>query len=107
MSHRIDELYDIMFNTLKALQDKDNPMETDRAKAITSAVDTTVNIAKVEIDHMRLTGGHGSGFIPVQSIDRNRAQLPGETYSEKTGNGSNTVTTLANGATVTRHRMGG
>lgn len=56
---------------------------------------------------MRIAGGHGSGFIPVQSVDRNRPQLPGETYSERTGNGSKTVTTLPGGATVTRHKMGG
>ena len=107
MSNTIDNLRDIMFDCLQQLKAKDNPMEIDRAIAMTKVADVIVNSAKVEVDHMRITGGHGSGFIPVQSVDRNRPQLPGETYSEKTGNGSKTVTTLAPGATVTRHKMGG
>lgn len=107
MSNTIDSLRDIMFDCLQQLKAKDNPMEIDRAIAMTKVADVIVDSAKVEVDHMRIAGGTGSGFIPVQSVDRNRPLLPGETYSEKTGNGSKTVTTLAPGATVTRHRMGG
>lgn len=107
MSNTIDNLRDIMFDCLQQLKAKDNPMEIDRAIAMTKVADVIVNSAKVEVDHMRITGGHGSGFIPVQSVDRTRPQLPGETYSEKTGNGIKTVTDLGLGATVTRHKMGG
>lgn len=107
MSNTIENLRDIMFDCLQQLKNKENPMEIDRAIAMTKVADVIIDSAKVEVDHMRITGGHGSGFIPVQSVDRNRPQLPGETYSEKTGNGSKTVTALAPGATVTRHRMGG
>lgn len=107
MSNTIDSLRDIMFDCLQQLKAKDNPMDIDRAIAMTKVAGVIVDSAKVEVDHMRIAGGTGSGFIPVRSVDRNKPLLPGETYSEKTGNGSKTVTTLAPGATVTRHRMGG
>ena len=107
MSHTIDNLRDIMFDCLQQLQAKDHPMEIDRAIAMTKVADVIVNSAKVEVDHMRIAGGQGSGFIPVHAVDRTRPALPGASYSEKTGNGSKTVTTLPGGATVTRHKMGG
>ena len=107
MSHTIDSLRDIMFDTLQQLQDKKNPMEIDRAIAVTKVASVIIDSAKVEVDHMRIAGGQGSGFIPVHAVDRNQPALPGASYSEKTGNGSKTVTTLPGGATVTRHKMGG
>lgn len=107
MTNTLETLRDSMFDTLQQLKDKKNPMEIDRAIAITKVADVIVDTAKVEIDHMRLVGGDGSGFIPVQSAARTTPQLPGATYTEKTANGSKTVTALPGGASVTRHRMGG
>lgn len=107
MSNTITHLRDTLFDTLQRLKDKDNPMEIDRAIAITKVASVIVDTAKVEVDHMRITGGTGSGFIPAQSVDRTRPQLPGETYTEKTGAGNKTVTMLPNGATVTTHKMRG
>jgi hypothetical protein len=107
MSNTITHLRDTLFDTLQRLKDKDNPMEIDRAIAITKVAGVIVDTAKVEVDHMRITGGTGSGFIPAQSVDRTRPQLPGETYTEKTGAGNKTVTMLPGGATVTTHKMRG
>jgi hypothetical protein len=60
----INELRDLMFETLKALKDKDNPMDIERAKAVSNAAQVIVNSVKVEIDYLKVSGGTGSGFIP-------------------------------------------
>lgn len=49
--------------TLDALLDKQNPMELDRAKAVADVAQVMINIAKVEVDHMKISGGAGTGFI--------------------------------------------
>lgn len=55
-----------LFETLTALKNKEAPMDIDRAKAISEVAQTIINSAKVEVEHMKLTGGKGSGFIPAQ-----------------------------------------
>lgn len=57
--------------TLDALLDKSNPMDLDRAKAVAEVAQTMINVAKVEIDYARVTGGAGTGFI----VDRSEAPL--------------------------------
>lgn len=104
--HTIDDLRDMMFETLQALKDKEKPMEIDRALATKDVAQVIVNSAKVEVEHMRISGGAGSGFIPVQSAER-RPLLPGGSLTVATQGGSKTITQLPNGATVTRHKMGG
>lgn len=54
-----------LFDTLRGLSDKANPMEIDRAKAINEVAQTIINSAKVEVDALRVIGGIGSGFIPA------------------------------------------
>ena len=67
MSKTLDDLRDHLFKTLEGLQDKTNPMDIDRAKAVSEVAQTIINTAKVEIDHMRVTGSAGgSKFIPDQ-----------------------------------------
>lgn len=105
--HTIDDLRDMMFETLQALKDKDKPMEIERALAMKEVAQVIVNSAKVEVEHMRISGGAGSGFIPVQSVDRKQPLLPGDSMTVATKGGSKTITQLPNGATVTRHKMGG
>lgn len=103
----IDDLRGMMFETLQALKDKENPMEIERAIAIKEVAQVIVNSAKVEVEHMRIAGGTGSGFIPVLSVDRKHPPIPGESITIPTQNGIKTVTQLAHGATITKHRMGG
>lgn len=105
--HTIDDLRAMMFDTLQALKDKENPMEIERALAMKEVAQVIVNSAKVEVEHMRISGGHGSGFIPVQSVDRNKALMPGDSVTVPTQGGSKTITQLPSGAVVTRHKMGG
>lgn len=59
----ITELRAHLFDTLKELKNKDNPMDIERAKAVSDIAQTIINSAKVEVDHMKIAGGSGSGFI--------------------------------------------
>ena len=102
----INDLRNVLFDTLEALKNKEQPMDIDRALAMKEVAQVIVNSAKIEIDHMRISGGQGSGFIPEKSVDRSKALLPGEGRTELTQNGKKTITAVP-GGTVTRHAMGG
>jgi len=92
----INSLRNTLFATLNALQDKESPMDIERARAISDVAQTIINTAKVEIDHMKLTGGNrGSGFIPL-GFDAKQT-IP-------TGHGVKLVEKTAAGETTT-HRM--
>jgi hypothetical protein len=61
----ITELREHLFATLRALRDKESPMEIDRARVISQVAATVIDSARAEIEHMRLTGDHtGTGFLP-------------------------------------------
>lgn len=62
----IDALRNCLFETLAALNDKDKPMEIDRAKAVAEIAQVIINSAKVEVEHLKVTGGKGTGFISDQ-----------------------------------------
>jgi hypothetical protein len=59
----IDALRTQLFATLEALNDKDKPMDIDRAKAVAEVAQVIINSAKVEVEHLKVTGGKGTGFI--------------------------------------------
>lgn len=70
MSNTIHDLRTHLFATLDGLRDKQNPMDIDRAKAVAEVAQTIINSAKVEVDHLRITGQTGSlGFIPLEQKD--------------------------------------
>jgi hypothetical protein len=62
----VSALRGLLFDTLRDLRDKEKPMEVDRARAISDVAKVLVDSARVEVEHMKLTGGDGSGFIPEQ-----------------------------------------
>lgn len=64
--NKIEDLRGILFDTLRDLRDKEKPMEIERAKAVAEVAREIVNSAKVEVDHMKVAGGKGSGFIAVE-----------------------------------------
>ena len=64
MGRKIEDLREHLFATLEGLRDKEAPMDIERAKAVAEVAKVIVDSAKVECDHMKLTGGDGSGFIP-------------------------------------------
>ncbi|HFD81021.1 MAG TPA: hypothetical protein ENK05_11635 [Gammaproteobacteria bacterium] len=56
MKNKIDDLRNHLFATIEALQDEDDPMDLDRARAISDVAQTIINSAKVEVDFLRATG---------------------------------------------------
>lgn len=69
MNHTINDLRAHLFATLERLRDEENPMAIERAKAVSDVAQTIINSAKVEVDHQRITGQSGSGFIPLEHND--------------------------------------
>jgi len=68
--NKINDLRDHLFATLEALQDKDAPMEIERARAIAQVAQVIVNSAKVEVDYLKVTDKSETGtdyFKPVQN----------------------------------------
>lgn len=64
-SNDITELRGHLFETLRALKDKDKPLDIDRARAVSDVAQTIINTVKVEVDFVKATGHKGSGFIPT------------------------------------------
>ncbi|HHX4053979.1 MULTISPECIES: hypothetical protein [Burkholderia] len=61
--NNIEALREYLFNTLQALTDKEKPMEIERAKAVAEVAQVIINSAKVEVEHLKVAGGKGTGFI--------------------------------------------
>lgn len=89
----IDTLRGVLFETLQALRNKDNPMEIEKAKAITDVAQALINTAKVEIDFIRQTSSAtGTEFFkPLE----NRT---------KTDTGFKTTQSVPGGS-ITSHRL--
>lgn len=67
----VDDLRTHLFETLAALRDEKNPMDIDRAKAISDVAQTIINTAKVEVDFMRATGSAPkTGFLPQSEPEK-------------------------------------
>lgn len=96
-SNTITGLREHLFSTLRALKDKDAPMDIERARAVSDIAQTIINSVKVELDHMKVTGATGTDFIPIAAE---------ATSTSVTSAGTKTVTRLP-GATVTQHKLRG
>lgn len=67
MKNKIEDLRNHLFATLEALQDDENPMDIDRAKAIAQVAGVVVESAKAEVKFLDVVGGRsGSDFIPLE-----------------------------------------
>lgn len=89
MSHTIQDLRTHLFATLEGLRDPKNPMDIERAKAVSDVAQTIINSAKVEVEHLKVTGQDGgSGFIPLEAPVQGG---PGTTRDQVKG----TVTTVS------------
>lgn len=69
MKNKIEDLRNHLFATLEALQDKENPMDILRAKAVAEVASVIVDSAKVEVEVMKITDSPGSGFVPVPALE--------------------------------------
>lgn len=63
----IDSLRSALFDTLRSLQDKENPMDLERAKAINDTAQTIINASKVEVDFLKANGSVDTGFFKSPS----------------------------------------
>lgn len=83
----IETLRNHLFSTLAAIQDKQHPMDIERARLVADVAQVIINSAKVEVDHLRVTGGDGSGFIPSSQKNSapDPAALPDGTTSPRPG----------------------
>ena len=77
MKNKIEDLHNHLFVTLEGLQDKDNPMELDRAKTIADVAQVIINSAKVEVQFIEATGAmEGTGFITTDTLSREKSPVP-------------------------------
>jgi len=64
MKNRIEDLRNHLFATIEALSDQEEPMDLDRAKAISEVAQTIINSAKVEVEFLKATDRErDSGFL--------------------------------------------
>ena len=68
MNSSMTDVREALMAALKGLADKDQPMDIERAKAISDVAQTLINSAKVEVDYLRtVEATRGSDFFPVQN----------------------------------------
>jgi len=74
---QIDDLRDKLFDTLDRLNDKEDPMDIERAKAVAEVAQVIINTAKVEVEYMRMRDGArtATGFIPEALPDPGQPRL--------------------------------
>lgn len=64
MKNDMTALRDELFATIRALRDPENPMDCERARAISELAKVVTETAKVEVDYMRVTETiTGTGFF--------------------------------------------
>lgn len=94
------ELRSILFDTLRDLRNKNEPMDIERAKTISDVARTAISLAKTEVDHMKVTGQTtDSGFLPapIEATSNGTRTVPAP--PEKPSIAGQLIT-----ANVTKHR---
>jgi hypothetical protein len=64
--NKIEDLRNLLFETIEKLVDGDETMDADQANAVANIAKTIIDSARVEIQFMNIVGGTGSGFIPTE-----------------------------------------
>lgn len=66
----LEDLRDHLFETLEALRDKDEPMDIDRARAVSEVAGQIIESAKVEVKFLEVTGEAVSSelFAPREKL---------------------------------------
>lgn len=107
MSHTINDLREHLFATLEGLRDKENPLDIERAKAVAEVAQTIINSAKVEVEHMKISGEvDGTGFIVAAALASPPSQAAPSAGLTVVQNDSKGITTVEQrgGMTITRHK---
>lgn len=64
MKNKITDLRNHLFACIESLLDEEEPMETERARAVADVASVIIESAKAEIQFLKVTGQHkGTGFI--------------------------------------------
>lgn len=63
MKNGIEDLRNHLFAALEGLADKQEPMEIERAKAISEVAKTLIDSAKVEVELLKVTGGESDSSL--------------------------------------------
>jgi hypothetical protein len=96
MSHTLEDLRGHLFDTLRGLKNKEEPLEIERAKAISDVAQTIINSARAEIDYVKVTG---------TKINSQFIQTTDAVVDVKPSNPAITVTTNIKGQRVVRHTL--
>jgi len=72
----INDLRNHLFATLEALADPDNPMDLERARAISDVAQTIINSAKVEVDLVKVVSGSAPGSRKFFDLPEESRELP-------------------------------
>lgn len=73
MKNKITDLRNHLFAALEGLADPENPLDIDRARAISDVAKVVIDSARVEVDFVKATGAiTGTDFFP----DGEMAALP-------------------------------
>ena len=76
-SKTIEDLRDVLFQQLERLNGEVDAQELERAKAISGIAKEINQSAKIEVDHLRVTGSEqGSGFLPTRQKTRQIQRPP-------------------------------
>ena len=95
-NNTLNDVRSEMMATLRALRDRENPMDLDRAKTVATVASVLVDSAKDEVEYLKVTGSNFSGFL-------NEPELQQLTGPKPAGDGA-----AGNGITsIVRHRMVG
>lgn len=97
----IIELREHLFSALRGLTDTKTPMDIDRALAVSGVAQTIINSAKVEIEHMKVTGGDGTGFISAPEDGGGKKPAITDGHQPSIG----TLIEQRPGVTVRRHTL--
>jgi hypothetical protein len=63
MKNKMVDIRNHLIAAMEGLADPDNPMDIERARAISEIGQVLINSAKVEVDFIKVTGGQGTGFL--------------------------------------------
>lgn len=74
MSNTIDDLRQLLFETIRSV--KDGSMDVDRARAVEGLAKSITDTAKVEVDFARVTGAelHSNFLPPPPAPDRSEVR---------------------------------
>jgi hypothetical protein len=79
MKNKMTDLRNHLFETLEALKDKDQPMDIERAKAVSDIAQVLINSAKVEIQFLEAIGStETTEFFAADKLEARRLRIANE-----------------------------